>query len=461
MKLAFLVLVKSSNALYTPKRAKEVSGLYIHSTRYSASAMNAIFQSQVLPVVSSQDKPLLKRLYEHSHIKRTNGCRMHIPIGLTLIRSKQGVCCCTAEGLRRIFKAFADRCTLCLKVTADERLGKYAHRLSDPRQTTLLAQQNPIWHTVSLDLIGHFTLCQFRLARGKHSTYKAWGLFFCDLASGLCSIEMMDGSTAEHCTRAITTFSNKNRIPAKMIVDAGPQLKSLQNNPVFTAATNMGISVEPVAPYHQFLNFSERQIKVFKGLMMTMKRNLDRSIYDQSDTLIDVMEKFAMVQKVMSLRPILIKHADRDEKVILACQLYNPTLSSKNVQDMMYNILLGNKSAQAQLFASIFDYKESILTAYHQQLLSYLQENSVFYRNPQNSDGDAQSSLVPEVNDFCTYQDGAKHTHFGIVDNILKDNVVSLRVVKKGRVVHQNTHVRTLRMIYRPQDDQNFSNMNN
>ena len=104
----------------------------------------------------------------------------------------------------------------------------------------------------------------------------------------------MDGSTAEHCTCAITTFSNKNRIPAKIVVDAGPQLKSLQNNPVFTAAANMGINVEPVAPYHQFLNFSERQIQVFKGLMTTMKRNLDRSIYDQGDTLLDVMEKFSM-----------------------------------------------------------------------------------------------------------------------------------------------------------------------
>ena len=73
MKLTFLVLVKSSNALYIPKKATEVSGLYIHRTRYSAPAMNAIFQSQFLPVISSQDKPLLKRLFEHSHIKSTNG----------------------------------------------------------------------------------------------------------------------------------------------------------------------------------------------------------------------------------------------------------------------------------------------------------------------------------------------------------------------------------------------------
>ena len=341
MKLAFLVLVKTSNALYTPKRATEIAGLYIHRTRYSAPAMNAIFQSQVLPIISSQYKHLLKRLYEHSHIKSTSGRRMHIPIGLTMIRSKQGV--------RRIFKAFADK-----------KLGKYAYRLSDPRLTTFLAQQNPIWHTVSIDLIGNFTLSQFRSARGKHSTYKAWGLFFTDLASGLCDIQMMDGSTAEHCTRAITTFANKNQIPAKIVVDAEPQLKSLTNNPVFTAATNMGINVEPVAPHHQFLNFAERQIQIL------MKRSLDRSIYDQGDTLLDLMEKFSMVHKVMSLRPILIKHTDQEETVILACQLSNPTLSSKNVEDMMKSILLGKESVQAQLFASIFYYKESILTAYHQ-----------------------------------------------------------------------------------------------
>ena len=78
-----------------------------------------------------------------------------------------------------------------------------------------------------------------------------------------------------------------------------------------------------------------------------------------------------------------------------------------------------------------------------QQLLSYIQENSVFYKN---CDGNAPSSLVPRIGDFCTYQDGGKRTHFGVIDEILKDNVVSLRVIKKGRLVHQNTNVRTLRM---------------
>ena len=52
---------------------------------------------------------------------------------------------------------------------------------------------------------------------------------------------------AQDVTRAITAFSNKNRIPAKIVVDADHQLKALSNNPLFDAATNMGIPVQSVA----------------------------------------------------------------------------------------------------------------------------------------------------------------------------------------------------------------------
>ena len=215
-------------------------------------------------------------------------------------------------------------------------MGKYSHQLSDPRLLSLLNQQNPIWHTVSVDLLGPYILKQFRGARGKLSTYKAWGLFFCDLASGLCDIQMMDGSSAENCTRCITTFSNKHRVPSKIVMDSGPQLKTLATNPVFMAASDLGVKIEPVAAYHQFLNFCERTIQVYKNLMGTMKRSIDRSIYNQSDTLIDLLEKLAMVDRVMSLRPILTKVKDSEETVVLACQFAKPSLGSKDVEDAWY-----------------------------------------------------------------------------------------------------------------------------
>ena len=131
----------------------------------------------------------------------------------------------------------------------------------------------------------------------------------------------------------------------------------------------MGIPVESVAAGHQFLNFAERQIQVWKGLMSSMKRNQNKSIYDQEETMLDLQEKLIMVYKVMSLRPILIKHKDQEETVILAAQLSQPTLSSRNVEAMMTQMLLGKDSIQHQLYSSILDYKDGILMAFHTQML--------------------------------------------------------------------------------------------
>ena len=74
----------------------------------------------------------------------------------------------------------------------------------------------------------------------------------------------MDGSTLQDVAIAITAFAKKNWIPAKIVVDTGPQLKALANNPLFDANTAMGIPVESVAPNNQLLNFAERQIQVWK-----------------------------------------------------------------------------------------------------------------------------------------------------------------------------------------------------
>ena len=130
---------------------------------------------------------------------------------------------------------------------------------------------------------------------------------------------------------------------------------------------------------------------------------------------------------------------------MLACQLSKPSLGSKDVEELMYGILLGKESVQGQLLASILDYNASILTAFHQSL----QEHSIYYANPKNVHTDASSNLDPKVGDFVAYLDGSKKSHFGIVDAIMADNVVSLRVIKYGKIVHQSTHTRICRLLFR------------
>ena len=57
--------------------------------------------------------------------------------------------------------------------------------------------------------------------------------------------------------------------------------------------------------------------------------------------MLDLQEKLSMVYKGMSLRSLLIKHKDQEETVILAAQLSQPTLSSRNVETMITQMLLG------------------------------------------------------------------------------------------------------------------------
>ena len=93
-------------------------------------------------------------------------------------------------------------------------------------------------------------------------------------------------------------------------------------------------------------------------------------------------------------------------------------MGSKEAETLMHRLLLGKDSVQGQLFAAILDYKSSILSAFHQSLLTYLQEQSIYYANPKNVHTDVSSNLDPRVGDFCTYLDGSKRTHFGIIKGV-------------------------------------------
>ena len=419
--------------------------------------MTTIFQSKILPVVSSKDRPFLKRLFEHAHVMHQNDKRLHVGVGLSMIRSKQGACCFTVECHRRIWKSFCDHCSLCLKLSTSDSLGKYRHQLSDPRLASLLPVQSPVWHTVSIDILN--ILKQYRGVRGRLSTYKTYGLYFCDLATGLADIIMMDASKQEDVFRAIGTFANRHWVHATLVMDSGPQLKTLQDNPIYQAASSMGVRISPVAAYHQFLNYCERSIQSYKSLMTTMKASINLSIYQQSDTLIELLDKHGMVFRMMSMRPILTKTKDSQETVLLACQFSDPSMGSQEAEILMHGLLLGQDSVQGQLHAAILDYRSSVLSAFHQSLLTYLQEHAVYYANPKNTHTNASSNLDPMVGDFVAYLDGSKCTHFGIINGIMANNVVSLRVIKYGKIVWQNTQTRTCRLLFCPQDELNHTNI--
>ena len=193
--------------------------------------------------------------------------------------------------------------------------------------------------------------------------------------------------------------------------------------------------------------------------MTSMKSSIDLSIYAQNDTLIELLDKHSLVLRIMSMRAVLTKTRDSDEQVLLACQFSAPSMGSQQAEMLMHGLLLGRESVQGQLQAALLDYRPKILLAFHQALLSYLQDFAIYYRDPKNVHSDTQSDLSPQVNDFVCYRDGGKKTHFGIIDSILEQNLVSLRVIKYGKMTWQNTHSRTMKLLFRPSDERNFVNI--
>ena len=123
------------------------------------------------------------------------------------------------------------------------------------------------------------------------SRFKFHGLFISDLATSLTTVILMDGATKCDIIKALGTFAATKRLPHNVVTDAGPQLKHLEGNPLFSALTETGITIKPVASNHQFLNFGERQIQVWKKLLGSTNQETQKSVYDQQQTTIQLQAK--------------------------------------------------------------------------------------------------------------------------------------------------------------------------
>ena len=125
-------------------------------------------------------------------------------------------------------------------------------------------------------------------------------------------------------------------------------------------------------------------------------------------------------------------------------------------EDLMTNV----PGTQSELFKEILNGNTASLIQFKEQLLSYLQDNGISYKDSRKGGGNKQScdGLTPLVNDFVTYKSGAK-TRFGKISEVLSDNLVILTVIKRNKVSTITVHVRTIRCVYRSTDVNNCANL--
>jgi hypothetical protein len=122
-----------------------------------------------------------------------------------------------------------------------------------------------------------------------------------------------------------------------------------KSNPLFNGLKMLGIKIEAVNARHQFLNFSERVYAELKHILESMRCNTDRSVYDQTDTQVELSRKFRLAVSIMNAAPVLVKQA-----------LLKPFLTAEVIDEYMKQIMLGVTGSHDTFFDDILTYSSKV-----------------------------------------------------------------------------------------------------
>ena len=270
-------------------------------------------------------------------------------------------------------------------------------------------------------------------------------------------IKFLNNANACEVEAALKSFSSLHRLPSKCIADAGSSLVSLEKNPLFSGVRRMGIQVETVEANHQLLNFSERTWQEVKGLLNSMRRNCSRTIYSQSETIVEIMRKVNLCASIIHSTPLLVKHQDRHEKLVMKESLMRPYLDGTALDQKMAQIIAGVSGSRDGLFEEVLSYNSTIREVAKRHILSYLREKGVaFPVIRRNGKQDPDEVVLPLVDDVVAYLGSDETIHLGVITKNLKPNVSLVRMFKNGKVCETKLHVSLLKLIYRPSDSESF-----
>ena len=165
-----------------------------------------------------------------------------------------------------------------------------------------------------------------------------------------------------------------------------------------------GIVIKPVGANHLFLNFMERQVQVWKRLLSSMRQDQGKSVYDQKQTTMQLKSELSQCERSISLRPILKKYIDQEEKVLIAVSIGEPSMNGEVLNQTMSDLMSGVAGTLSWLFQEIMEGNAAVMSQFRGQLLMYLQEESVSYKDTRKDNSGKQTTegLKPKLNDFVT-----------------------------------------------------------
>jgi hypothetical protein len=462
-KLAFLTLVKSSNAIFPPKSSSISSelmgGIFVSTTRYSLDGMDKVFKTQLVPLISSADKIFLFRLFQNAHIVRNPAHAhglgpAHLSVSLTTQLMKTGFTAVLVGKIRTLVSGWIGKCPHCIRLGSVER--SFTHSPEDPRILSLIGVNSPVFQCVSIDLFTEVFVLAHSRARGRPS-YPVAILVIADLISKTVCFIVLDGAKMTDVCKGLQQLALRYRMPDIMIVDAGPQLRNLSDQTELLNALSLTeVKIVTVPQGHQFSSFSERMIAEAKKILNSLREDVNASMYRQPQTLLELLGKLSLVESVLSLRPILGHTKDQQQAVLTPRQLTHPFLSNEQLNANAIDILRGvfdPDETVSQLGRAGHESKVQLQNS----LIDYLQETGVRYQSERagNNQKKAYSTVKPQISDVVLFKDSEKKSRFGVIVQVCSHNQVFIRSVLNRIVTERKFHIRVLTLLFRPSEWKN------
>ena len=314
----------------------------------------------------------------------------------------------------------------------------------------ILQSEDLPFHTISIDLLSEIQVRHHSKSRGKPS-HTVSVLIALDLGTGAICLTVASDSKTPAVVKALKSLGLRFRFPKRIISDAGSSLANLGQHPELIAElTSHDVEFVPVGASEQFANPVERQVGQCKKILTSLKEDPTKSIYQQANTLEELMGKLFSVESIMNSRPILISHKDSGVQVLCPKMILSPYLTSSQLQSWVMDVL-EPLTAVNTLASLVQKNHQAVLSALQVHLLDYLQTQGIRYQVRQGDDSKPDLlALNPEVDDIVLYKTSDNNNRkFGIVTAILEKNMIQIRTTFYGSVQLQNKHKRLLVLIFR------------
>ena len=197
---------------------------------------------------------------------------------------------------------------------------------------------SPIFYFASVDILPPFWVNYRKGSRaGKFPIYI---LNTVDLATGLVSLITIEDGTKKEIITGINVLALKFRLPHTIIADAGSQFVSISKNlNLYEALISFGVKFICANAGAQHKNFCELRFQAVKRILNSLRDDMNKSIYQQTDTLTSLQSKLLLVENIISFKPILVSTNHSSVKLTNPKQLTTPLLTPEQMEPFIIQTL--------------------------------------------------------------------------------------------------------------------------